>query len=208
MNILSTPPGTDPLDNADALTVARRLAFWMGPAIRTADGSPGAALYLALGAALGATRAFTERSLAEVFAHLSDSEIDHWERSLGMVPGDGSALVDRQAAVRARWLALNAGSTLAELRRTVIAITPDAVLVPIAAADVVSTDPDAVFRVAILLPDEQENDPVLKGRIDGALAAQAEAHVDWAIGRGAGPGIDEFYCDRADSECDRDLLAS
>ena len=61
MNILSTAPTRvgAPGD------VARRLAFWVGPAIRAADDTLGAALYLALGHTIAATRAFTARSLGD-----------------------------------------------------------------------------------------------------------------------------------------------
>ena len=212
MNTLATAPTADPLDNDAALAVARRLAFWMGPAVRAADGSVGAALYLSLGAALASTRAFTARSLTEVVGHLSVDEIGHWERALGMLSGEGAPLADRQAAVRAKWIAGRAGPSILAIRRALLALSPDVVVVEIAADDVADTDPEGAFRIAILLPDAQEADAQLRARISVTLAPQAQAQLSWAIGRGDGGGdgetLDEFLCDRADSVCNRDLLAS
>ena len=207
-----TRPTVDPLGDAEALAGAQRLASFVGPAIRAADGTVGAALYLALGAAIAATRRYTEGSLRAVFGHLAEEpDILHWERSLGMVSGEGMTLAARQTAVRARWVAANAGPTLLELARTVQALVPNAVLLPIAGAEVYADDPDAVFRVAILLPFAMGDDEELRGRIDAALYGQAESHVAWGIGRqGDGYEPDEippFRCNRPrTSRCDRDLL--
>lgn len=193
--VVPTLPTVDPLGDAEALAVARRLARFVGGALRASDGTLGAAFYLSLGAALAATRRYTSRSLAEVFGHLAIEEIAHWERSLGMLSGDGSPIADRQAAVRARWIAIHAGSAFTELTRTVEALAPDATLLSVSSYSVRLTDPYACMRVVILLPGEDEASEALKARIDAALAVQAEAHVDWAIGRGDGPDLDGFYCD-------------
>lgn len=215
--IAPTLPTFDPLGSAEALETARRLASFVGGAVRAADGSLGAAFYLSLGAALAATRRYASRSLAEVFGHLAEDEIARWERSLGMLSGEGAPIADRQAAVRAKWIAIHAGSTMTEIGRTVQVLAPDAVLLPVSSYSVRDTDPYACLRVVILLAGEDEANASLKARIDAALAGQAEAQVDWSIGRGAGPDLDGFYCDSGSHEgallpgqfpglCDIDLL--
>ncbi len=204
MNILSTAPTR----SGAAGDVARRLAYWMGPAVRAADDSLGAALYLSLGTTIATTRAYASRSLAEVFGHLAIDELAHWERSIGMLSGEGAATATRQSAVRARWIALHAGPSLPAITRALRALTPSVTIVEILASEVATTDPLGVYRLAVLLPEAQEADAQLRARIDATLAPQAQAQVAWAIGRGAGPDIDPFLCDRTDSECDVDLLAS
>ncbi|MDO9016547.1 MAG: hypothetical protein Q8S73_26580 [Deltaproteobacteria bacterium] len=213
MNLTSTAPTTDPLNNADALAVAKRIAAMMGPAIRAADGTVGAALYLSLGAALATTRAFSERSLYEVIANLSqDDELAHWERALGMLSGEGAPVADRQRAVHARWIALRAGPSVLAIRRALERLSADVTVIEIMAEDVADTDPLAAYRIAILLPDAQEADRQLRAQISVTLAPMAQAQLAWAIGRGDGgedgETIDDFLCDSADSLVERDLLAS
>ena len=208
MNTLLQLPTVDPLGDAMALVVARRLGAMVGPAIRAADGSVGAAHVLALGHTIGVTRTYVARSLAEIFGYLAIDELAHWERSLGMLSGEGAPTVDRQADVHAQWIALRAGPSVLAIRRALERLAPDVTVVEILAVDVAGTDPLAAFRLAILLPEAEEADAQLRARISATLAPQAQAQVSWAIGRGDGPDLDPFLCDRSDSACDRDLLAS
>ncbi|MDO9016535.1 MAG: hypothetical protein Q8S73_26640 [Deltaproteobacteria bacterium] len=208
MNILLQLPTVDPLGDATALAVARRLATMVGPAIRAADGSVGAAQYLALGYTIGVSRTYVTRSLAEIFGHLAIDELAHWERSLGMLSGEGAPTADRQAAVHARWIALRAGPSVLAIRRALERLTPDVLVIEILASEVSATDPLGVYRLAVLLPEAQEADAQLRARISATLAPQAQAQVSWAIGRGEGPDLDPFLCGRTDSLVGIDLLAS
>lgn len=208
MNILLQLPTADPLGDATALAVARRLGAMVGPAIRAADGSVGAAHYLSLGYTIGVTRTYVTRSLAEIFGHLAEDELAHWERALGTLSGEGAPSADRQAAVHARWIALRAGPSVLAIRRALERLTPDVLVIEILAADVAASDPLGVFRLAILLPEAQEADAQLRARISATLAPQAQAQVSWALGRGAGPDLDDFLTDDPESLVEIDLLSA
>lgn len=199
---------TAPTRAGAAGDVARRLAFWVGPAVRAADDSLGAALYLSFGYTIGVTREYTARSLAEVFGHLAVDEVAHWERSIGLLSGGGAPVAVRQSAVRSKWIALHAGPSLPAIVRALRVLVPEVVVVEILASEVAASDPLGVYRLAVLVSEAHEADAQLRARIEATLAPQAQAQVAWAIGRGDGPDIDPFLTDRADSLVEIDLLAS
>lgn len=188
--------------------VARRLALWVGPGIAARDDTVGAALYLALGATIAATRAFTAQSLLEGVGLFAVDTLPLWERSLGMLSGEGSSIEARQLAVTARWRATRAGPSLAAITRTVRTLVPLATVLETAMDDVYWTWPLATAHLAILLPDADEDNAGTRGLLSAALAVQAPAQVSWALGRGDGPDIDAFRCDDPESLCDRDLLSA
>lgn len=208
--ITPTLPTLDPLGNAEALAVARRLARFVGGALRASDGTLGAAFYLSLGAAIAATRRYTGRSLSEVFGHLSSDEAGRWEHSLGMLSGEGMPLADRQSTIRARWIARLAGPSHLAIVRALEAFIPDVRVVEILGDDVEASDPLAVYRLAILVPEAVQADRQVRAQIAATLAPMAQGQLSWAIGRDDGTGegdeIDGFYCDDRNSLCDIDLL--
>lgn len=186
---------------------ARRVATWLGTGLTAKDGSNAAALLLGLGGALADTQTRVERALTEVIGATAEETLPEWERSLGLINGDGAAVVDRQTAITARWRALNGGPSKLALLRALRVIVPEVVIVEILVDDVAHSDPDAVFRLALLVSDASEASAPLRARLAALLAPQAQGHVVWAIGRGAGPDIDAFRCDDPESQVERDLLA-
>lgn len=187
---------------------ARRLARWVGPALGARDGSLAAALLLSLGTTVATTRAYTSASLTECFPHLAADAIGAWERSLGMLSGEGDALANRRRDVTARWRAVHAGPSLAEVTATARSHVPDATVLELAMADVYATAPMATQRVVVLLPAGSGaiDDAARLARLAGSLAVELPGHVTWTIARGDGPDIDPFLCDDADSACDLDAL--
>lgn len=204
MNVTLALP-TRPGPAGDA---ARRLARWVGPAIGARDGSVAAAHYLALGATIATTRAYTAGSLTECFPHLAVATIGAWERSLGMLSGEGDALAARQRDVTARWRAVHAGPSLAEVTTTARSHVAGATVLELAMADVYATAPMATQRLVVLLPAASGalDDAALLARLAGSLAVELPGHVTWTIARGDGPDIDPFLCDDAESACDIDCL--
>lgn len=188
--------------------VARRLARWVGPALGARDGSLAAAQYLALGTTLATTRSYTAASLTECFPHLAVDTLGAWERSLGMLSGEGSLLADRQRDLTARWRAIHAGPSLVEVTATARSHVPDATVLELAMADVYATAPMATQRLVVLLPADSGaiDDAARVARLAGSLAVQLSGHVTWTIARGDGPDIDPFLCDDAASACDLDAL--
>lgn len=186
--------------------VARRLARFVGPGLSARDASRTAALYLAIGTTLATTRAYTGASLTEVVGHLAVDTLPGWERSLGMLTGEGDTPANRQRAVTARWRAIHAGPSLAELTTTVRALEPAAAVLEVAFVDVYPHAPAATQRIVVLLPDATEDNATMRSRLAAALAVQVPGHVTWSLARGDGPDIDAFTCDSVDSVCDRDVL--
>ena len=203
MNIVVQQP-TRPGPAGDA---ARRIATWVGPGIAAPDGSRAAAFYLALGTTIATTRAYTAGSLAETVGSLAVDTLPAWERSLGMLSGEGGTVAERQQAVTARWRAIHAGPSLAEITTTVRSFEATADVVEIAQADVYDTDPKAAQRIVVLLPDAVEASSLTRARLAAALTVQAPAHVAWSLARGDGPDIDPFLCDDVESQCERDVLS-
>lgn len=207
MNIhlaLPTRPGA-------AGDVARRLARWMGPALGARDGSNAAARLLALGATIATTRTYTARSLLECFPHTAVDTIGQWERSLGMLSGEGDSLASRQRSATARWRAIHAGPSLAEVTTTARSYVTDATVLELAMEDVYATVPAATQRLVVLLPADSGawEDAALRARLAGSLAVELPGHVTWAIARGDGPDIDPFLTDDPGpdgSACDLDVL--
>lgn len=186
---------------------ARRLATWLGTGITAKDDSDAAALLLGLGAAIADTQAGADQALLEVLGDTASETLPKWERSLGMLSGEGDTTGDRQAAITARWRALNGGPSPQAILRSLRALAPAIALVEILVADILHADPLAVYRLALLVSDTEEASAPLRARLSAALAPQAQAHVTWSIGRGAGPSIDAFRCDDPDSLVERDLLS-
>ncbi len=205
MNLLLALP-TRPGSAGD---VARRLARWIGPALSARDGSIAAAHLLALGATIATTRAFTARSLQECFPHTAVDTLGPWERSLGMLSGEGAPVADRQRDVTARWRAVHAGPSLAEVTATVRSYVAAATVLELAMADVIATSPMATQRLVVLLPDASGAmaDAALRARLAGSLAVQLPGHVTWTLARGDGPDLDAFLCDDDGSRADLDALS-
>lgn len=197
-----------PTRSGAAGDVARRLARWVGPALGARDGSLVAALYLALGQTIASTRAYTAASLTECFPHLAVDTLGAWERSLGMLSGEGGSVAARQRDVTARWRALHAGPSLPEVTATARGYVAGATVVELAMADVYATAPMATQRLVVLLPAASGalDDDALRTRLAGSLAVQLPAHVVWTLARGDGPDLDAFLCDDPQSACDLDCL--
>lgn len=187
--------------------VARRVGRYVGPGIAAGDASIAAALYLAVGRTIATTRAYTAASLTECCGHLAVATLPSWERALGLLSGEGASPVDRQRNVTARWRAIHAGPTLAELTAMVRTYEPSAVVLEIAMESVYGNDPLAAQRIVVLLPDVAEANTTTRAQVSASLAVQAPGQVAWSIGRGAGPDIDSFLCDDPESLVERDLLA-
>lgn len=186
---------------------ARRLATWLGPGITAKDGSGAAALLLGLGAALADTAARADQALLEVVGASASETLAEWEASFGMLNGEGDSTSNRQTAITARWRALNGGPSPQDLLRTLRVPAPELDLVEVLVADILHTDPLAVYRLALLVSDAHEASATLRAQLSALLAPQAQAHVTWSIGRGDGPDIDAFRCDDPASLVERDLLA-
>lgn len=186
---------------------ARRVATWLGTGLTAKDDSAAAALLLGLGAAVATTHAAVDRTLTEVIGATAEDTLPEWELSLGLLNGDGTAVADRQTAITARWRALNGGPSTLDLLRALRVLAPELVIVEVLVADVAHSDPDAVFRLAVLVSDAHEADAQLRARLTAMLAPQAQGQITWAIARGAGPDIDLFRCDDPESQVERDLLA-
>lgn len=206
MPTLALPTTAGPAGDA-----ARRLATWLGTGIAAQDGSHAAALLLGLGGGLADTNARVDGALLEVAGSTAVETLSEWEQSLGLLSGDGASLADRQAAVTARWRAINGGPCVVEILRALRVVAPELDIVEVLLADVQGTDPQAVFRLAVLVNEEHQADPNLVAQLAALLAPQAQGHVAWSIGRGAGPTIAPFRCafrnSSEDSRCDVDLLA-
>jgi hypothetical protein len=188
--------------------VSRRLAAFVGPGIAAPDDSCAAALYLALGTTIATTRAYTAASLTECCGHLAVATLPSWERSLGLLSGEGSPTAARQRNVTARWRAIHAGPSLAEITATVATYEATAVVLEIAMESVYGNDPLAAQRLVVLLPDAVEGDTALRSQVAASLAVQMPGHVAWSIARGDGPDLDPFRCDDGDSLVERDVLAT
>lgn len=202
MPTLALPTTAGPAGDA-----ARRLATWLGTGIAAKDGSVAAALLLGLGGELAETFARLDRALLEVIGATAVETLPEWEHSLGLPPGEGASVAERQAAITARWRSINGGPSTLDLLRALRVIAPEVVIVEVLVDDVAHSDPEAVFRLAVLVSDASEASAPLRARLAALLAPQAQGHVAWAIGRGAGPDIDAFRCDAPDSLVERDLLA-
>lgn len=202
MNIPTTPISR----TGAAGDVARRLATFVGPGLAAPDDSTTAAVYLALGATIATTRAYTSRSLVECFPHLAVDSLAAWERSLGMLSGEGDAVAARQRAITARWRAAHAGPSIAEVTTTARSYDATATLREIAMVDVIDVDPHATERVVVLLDAVVEADARTRAALGVSLGVELPAHVTWSLARGAGPDLDPFLCDDAESLCDRDVL--
>lgn len=186
---------------------ARRLATWLGTGLTAKDNSDAAALLLGLGAAVADTQARAEQSLLEVIGASAVESLGAWEASLGMVSGEGDSVSNRQAAITARWRALNGGPSPRDILRSLRVLAPELDLVELLVADILHTDPLAVYRLALLVSDAHEGSATLRAQLAALLAPQSQAHVTWSIGRGDGPDIDAFRCDDPASLVERDLLA-
>jgi hypothetical protein len=191
---------------------ARRLARFVGPGVSARDGSRAAALYLALGTTIATTRAYTSRSLVEGFPHLAVDTLGAWERSLGMLSGEGDAVSGRQLALTARWRATHAGPSIDELYTTVATLDSTALVLGVALDDVIGTDPEATQRFVVLLGDALRADEGAVSRLAAALSVEAPAQVQFTFGRHhGGTALPRFRCafrgNSADSRCDRDVLA-
>lgn len=208
MNFTLTLP-TRPGAAGDA---ARRLARFVGPGISARDNSRAAALYLAVGTTIATTRAYTSRSLVECFPHLAVDTLGAWERSLGMLSGEGDAVAGRQLAVTARWRATHAGPSLDEIYTTVATLDSTALVLEVALDDVIGTDPEATQRFVVLLGDTLRADEGALARLAAALSVEAPAQVQFTFGRHhGGLSLPRFRCGfrggAADSLCDRDVLS-
>ena len=206
MPTLALPTTAGPAGDA-----ARRLATWLGTGIAPKDGSIAAALLLGLGGALADTEGRADAALLEVVGSTAVETLPEWEQSLGLLSGDGASVADRQAAVTARWRAINGGPSVVDLLRALRVVAPELDIVEVLGADVQHTDPQAVFRLAVLVSEAHQADANLVAQIESLLAPQAQGHVSWSIGRGDGPAIAPFRCafrgTSDDSRCDVDLLA-
>lgn len=200
---MSLPSGNTPADK-----IARVLARLRGPEITPRDGSFVAELLRVQGQAIADVGAAIRFAIAQSHPSTAtpDGELLEWEQEYGI---DGRALptAERQTLLLAKYRAHGDGS-LPAVTRTVETLEPDAALVLISADEVDATDPSAVYRLVILLPLAVMNDDARLARLGAVLRQQLAAHVLWVFGRGTGPDIDPFLCDRADSQCNIDLLAS
>lgn len=194
-----------PTGATEADRFARALAILRGPEITAVDGSLVAEDLRVLGQMLADGRA---RILAAVDqAHpgratelLSDLEAEH-----GLPNGADLETAQRQTRLLAKYRSRNAG-TRSDLLITARTLAAEAQIATVPWSVVDDTDPFAVHRFVLLLTDAHWSDDALVATLDGLMAAQAPAHVSWSIAVGAGPDIDPFLCDDAESLCDRDVL--
>lgn len=200
-------PQTLPSGSTAADKIARELARLRGPEIAPADGTLVAEDLRAQGGAAALARATIRRALAQAHPSTATDLLPELEEEYGLPNGAVLPTAERQQLLLAKYRARGDGSLLA-LATTTLTLVAEADLVTIAAADVEDTDPAAVFNLVVLVSQATMNDAGLRARVDALLAQQATGHVRWTFGRGDGPDIDPFLCDRADSACDYDLLAS
>lgn len=198
----SLPSGSTAADR-----IARELARLRGPEISPADGTLVAEDLRAQGGAAALARATIQRAIAQAHPSTATDLLPELEAEYGIPSGTALPTSERQQLLLAKYRARGDGSLLA-LGRTVRTVVPEAVLITIAAADVADTDPEAVFNLVVLVSLATMDDTGISARADALLAQQAPAEVRWTFGRGDGPDIDPFLCDRVDSQCDVDLLAS
>ena len=199
---MSLPSGSTPADK-----IARELARLRGPEIDPHDGSLIAEDLRTQGGALALVRATIRRALAQAHPSTATDLLPELEAEYGLPSGDALGTAERQLRLLAKHRARGDGA-LNALAVTVHTLAPDAVLLPIAAEDVDDTDPSAVFNLVILVPEATMDDANTLAALDALLGQQVATYAAWTYGRGAGPDIDPFLTDRADSACDYDLLAS
>lgn len=197
---------TLPTEEGAAGEVARRLARLVGTAVRAADGSVGALLYLGLGGGVASAERTLARALDDAFADTAVDTLSAWESAVGLPVRDGTAPEQRRRDIVAK-LRASVSGTASNILRTVRVFAPEAQLVAIAADAVAGTHPRAVFRAVVLLSVAHWNDPVVRASLDALLGQQVTAHVGWVFTVGAGPDLDPFRCDDPASLCDRDVLA-
>lgn len=200
-------PQTLPSGSTAADRIARELARLRGPEIGPADGTLVAEDLRAQGGAAALARATVRRAIAQAHPSTATDLLPELEAEYGLPSGAVLPTSERQQLLLAKYRARGDGSLLA-LATTVLTLVAEADLVTIAAADVADTDPSAVFSLVILVSLATMDDAGLRAKVDALLAQQASGHVRWTFGRGDGPDIDPFLCDRLDSLVEIDLLAS
>lgn len=195
------------LPSGDTATdrIARTLARLRGPEIQPRDGSRIAADLRAQGAALATARATVKRAIAQAHPSQTTDLLPELEEEYGLPSGAGLPTAERQARLLAKHRARGSG-TLQAIARTVRTLVPDAELVTIAAEDVASTDPDAVFNLVILVALSTLDDAALLAQLDALLGQQLTAHAGWTFGRGDTDDIDPFLTDDPESLVELDLL--
>lgn len=195
-----------PTEDSAAGTAARRLARLVGTAVRAANATVGALLYLGLGDGLASAEATLERALRDAFADTAVDTLGAWETALGLPVRDNVSIEVRRRDLVAKLRAAISG-TATNILRTVRVYAAEAQIVAVGASMVAGTDPRAVFRFVLLLSETHWNDTALRAQLDQLLAQQVTSHVGWIHTVGAGPDLDPFRCDDPDSLCDRDVLA-
>lgn len=196
-----------PSGATDADRIARTLARLRGPEIQPGDGTLIAEDLRVQGQMVADGRATIQRAIAQAHPGSATDLLPELEEEYGLPSSGSLPTLDRQRNLLAKVRARGDGS-LPALARTVRTLVPDAALVAIAATTVADTDPSAVFRLVLLVALDVLNDDALRAQLDALLGQQLTGHAGWVYGRGVGPDIDPFLCDRTDSQCDVDLLAS
>jgi len=198
----SLPSGSTAADR-----IARELARLRGPEISPSDGTLVAEDLRAQGGAAALARATIQRAIAQAHPSTATDLLPELEAEYGLPSGSALSTSARQLRLLAKYRARGDGS-LNALAVTVRTLVPTATLLAIAAAAVADTAPDAVFNLVVLVPLATMDDANVLAELDALLGQQVTSYANWTYGRGAGPDIDPFLCDRTDSQCDVDLLAS
>lgn len=200
-----------PSGTTEADRFARALAVLLGPAYQPADGTLVAADLRALGGALAGVHATVARAVAQAHPRTATDLLGELEEEYGLPDGASLTTAERQTRLAAKVRARFAGSP-ADILATLRTHEPAATLEECAAAVVLGTDPNAVFRFLVLLgwtPATAPDDVLAQlaaldaagARLDPLLRQQQPAHTDHELGVRVGA-----RCDDPATRCELALL--
>ncbi len=195
-----------PTEISTAGSFARQLAKILGPAYTPKDGTAAGADALAWGDALAEIKATQDTSIDQAFADTATDLLSELELQRGIpvsvVLVDSERQVNLTAAVRA-----NFSGSPNDILAAVRTISPTALLYENLAVDVQATDPKAVFRFSIVIPEADWGKTVAdnykRNLIRDTVRRMKPGHTDFTIATRVG-----FRFDDPLSLFDRDVFGA